>query len=70
MLDARTGRPVREVIATWALASDAMHADAAATALFFSGGAELAHDWGVDWVRMTHEGRLEWSPSTTAELFT
>lgn len=70
VLDARTGRPVREVIATWALASDAMHADAAATALFFSGGAELAHDWGVDWVRMTHEGRLEWSPSTTAELFT
>ena len=70
VLDARTGEPVREVIATWALASDAMHADAAATALFFAGGAELAHAWGVDWVRMTREGRLEWSPSTTAELFT
>ncbi len=69
VLDARTGVPVRTIAATWAIASDAMHADAIATALFFEGGAEVAADWGVSWVRMTTDGRLEWSPDTRAELF-
>jgi thiamine biosynthesis lipoprotein len=70
VLDARTGMPVRTVAATWAVADEAMRADAVATALFFDGGAELAHDWGVEWVRMTTDGRVEWSPASTADLFT
>ncbi|WP_425836686.1 FAD:protein FMN transferase [Microbacterium sp. PA5] len=70
VLDARTGQPVRTVSATWALAADAMTADAVATALFFEGGPELAHRWGVHWVRMTTDGRVEWSPDCKAELFT
>ena len=46
-----------------------------ATALFFEGGAELAYRWGVEWVRMTTVGRVEWSPGfgterCKAELFT
>lgn len=69
VLDARTGQPVRTIAATWALAADAMTADAAATALFFEGGPELAHRWGVQWVRMTTDGRVEWSPDCKAELF-
>lgn len=69
VLDARTGVPVRTIAATWALASDAMHADAAATALFFDGGPELAADWGVSWVRMTTDGTVEWSVDQKAELF-
>ena len=69
VLDARTGMPVRTIAATWALAPDALHADAAATALFFEGGPELAAAWGVEWVRMTTDGRVEWSPSARAELF-
>jgi thiamine biosynthesis lipoprotein len=69
VLDARTGQPVRTIAATWALAADAMTADAAATALFFDGGPELAHRWGVQWVRMTTDGRVEWSPDCKAELF-
>ena len=69
VLDARTGVPVRRIAAAWALAGDAMHADAAATALFFDGGPELAADWGVDWVRMTTDGRVEWAPGTEMELF-
>ena len=69
VLDARTGEPVRTVVATWAVAPEAMTADAVATALFFEGGAELAHAHGVSWVRMTSEGGLEWSPGCTAELF-
>ena len=69
VLDARTGVPVRRIAATWALAPRAMHADAAATALFFDGGPQLAAEWGVDWVRMTTDGRVEWSPGGRAELF-
>lgn len=75
VLDARTGMPVRAVAATWAVAPKAMLADAAASALFFDGGAELAYRWGVEWVRMTSAGRVEWSPGfgterCRAELFT
>ncbi|GAA2584239.1 FAD:protein FMN transferase [Microbacterium binotii] len=69
VLDARTGVPVRTIAATWALAPDAMHADAAATALFFDGGPELAAEWGVSWVRMTTDGTVEWSADQKAELF-
>lgn len=69
VLDARTGEPVRTIAATWAIASTAMRADAIATALFFDGGPELAHEWDVQWVRMTTDGRVEWSPASTAELF-
>ncbi len=70
VLDARTGLPVRTIAATWAVAPDAMHADAVATALFFDGGPRLAFAWGVEWVRMTTDGRVEWSPGCRADLFT
>lgn len=69
VLDARTGLPVRTVAATWAIAPTAMWADALATALFFDGGARLAAERGVEWVRMTTDGRLEWSAGCSAELF-
>ncbi|WP_341998186.1 FAD:protein FMN transferase [Microbacterium sp. LWH7-1.2] len=69
VLDARTGEPVRTIAATWAVASDAMTADAIATALFFDGGPSLAHEWAVEWVRMTTDGRVEWSPRCRADLF-
>ncbi|WP_228484774.1 FAD:protein FMN transferase [Microbacterium cremeum] len=69
VLDARTGLPVRTIAATWATAPDAMRADAVATALFFDGGPRLAREWGVEWVRMTTDGRVEWSPGCVAELF-
>ena len=69
VLDARTGVPVRTIAATWAVAPTALRADAIATALFFDGGPALAHAWGVEWVRMTTDGRVEWSPGSTAELF-
>lgn len=70
VLDARTGAPVRAYAATWAIAPDAMRADAVATALFFDGGPELAASWGVQWVRMRTDGAVEWSPGSKAELFT
>ncbi|WP_136055589.1 FAD:protein FMN transferase [Microbacterium sp. K24] len=69
VLDARTGVPVRTWAATWVLAPEAMRADAVATALFFDGGPALAESWGVEWVRMTTDGRVQRSPGCTAELF-
>ncbi len=69
VLDARTGEPVRTVAATWAVASEAMTADAVATALFFDGGPAYAAACDAQWVRMTTDGRVEWSPGCEAELF-
>ena len=69
VLDARTGVPVRTWAATWALAPQTMVADAVATALFFDGGPELAAAWGVEWVRMSTDGRVQRSPGCPAELF-
>lgn len=69
VLDARTGEPVGGIVATWALAPEAMLADAVATALFFDGGPELASRWDVQWVRMNQARQVEWSPRVTAELF-
>jgi thiamine biosynthesis lipoprotein len=69
VLDARTGVPVQTWAATWAIGANAMRADAVATALFFDGGPELADDWGVEWVRMTTDGRIERSADCRAELF-
>ncbi len=70
VLDARTGEPVRRYAATWALAPEAMTADAVATALFFDGGPRLAAAWGASWVRMRSDGVVEFSPECEAELFT
>ncbi|MFJ2370557.1 FAD:protein FMN transferase [Microbacterium sp. NPDC087665] len=70
VLDARTGMPVRTWAATWAIAPDAMTADAVATALFFDGGPELAARWGVEWVRMSTDGRAQRSPGCPVEIFT
>lgn len=70
VIDGRTGMPVRTVAATWAFGDTAMRADAAATALFFDGGPALAYAWGVAWVRMLTDGRVERSPGCPAELFT
>ncbi|WP_435746191.1 FAD:protein FMN transferase [Microbacterium sp. PMB16] len=69
VLDARTGLPVRTWAATWAFAPEAMRADAVSTALFFDGGPALAAMWGVEWVRMTTDGRVERSTGCPAELF-
>lgn len=69
VLDARTGEPVRTIAATWALTDEAMIADAAATALFFDGGAAFAARFGVEWVRMTTAGVVEWSAGSRMEVF-
>ena len=69
-LSQRTGLPVRTWAATWALAGDALHADAVATGLFFDGGPALADRWGIEWVRVATDGRVEGSAGFPGEIFT
>lgn len=69
VLDARTGLPVRAVVATWVVARDAATADGLATALFFSGAERLAADFEFSFVRMFADGRAEITPDFPGELF-
>ena len=69
VIDGRTGRPVENVVATWALAPTAMVADGAATALFFSSPAEVYATTGAVGVRMFSDGRSERHRSFSGELF-
>ena len=69
ILDGSTGLPVRSVVATWALASTAMTADALATALFFVPGAVLEGEFDADWVRVLADGRIERSAGLPGEVF-
>ncbi|MFX3636768.1 MAG: FAD:protein FMN transferase [Candidatus Pristimantibacillus sp.] len=70
VLDARTGLPVREVVATWVIADDAATADGLATALFFTSGERLAELFEFSYVRMYADGRAETSRNFVGELFT
>lgn len=70
VIDAVTGLPTASVVATWALAPNALHADGLATALFFDPAPELVEAEGVSYVRMFADGRVQSSPSFPGELFT
>jgi thiamine biosynthesis lipoprotein len=69
MLDGRTGVPVGDVVATWALADDAATADGVATALFFEPAAKLHVPFRFSSVRMFADGRIEPSTNFAGELF-
>ena len=70
VLDAVTGEPTSQVIASWAIAPTARWADGAATALFFDIPANFYTLHDVVTIRMFANGRVERSPSFTGELFT
>ncbi len=69
VLDAITGEPTADVIATWAIAPTALLADGAATALFFETDPRFFEDHGVSTVRMFSNGRVAHSPTFSGELF-
>ena len=69
LLDARTGRPVETVAATWVLAETAMLADALATALFLVPPEALADAYDFRYVRMRTDGVASWSPDLPGEVF-
>ena len=68
MLDAVTGEPTRDVVATWALADDALTADGAASALFFGLTPDWVHRRNIEYVRMFANGRVDRSPVFRGEL--
>ena len=70
VLDARTGRPVETIAATWAIAADALHADALATALFLVPPAVLEAELELEWVVMRTDGTVAASRGLPGELFT
>lgn len=70
VLDGRSGEPTQEVLATWAVARDAMTADGLATALFFVPPERLAEQWDLRWVVMHADGSVRWSRDLSVEVFT
>jgi thiamine biosynthesis lipoprotein len=58
VIDARTGRPTTDVIATWA------------TAHFFAEPDALADCFQHEYVRMHADGRITWSSGLPGEIFT
>jgi FAD:protein FMN transferase len=69
VLDARTGVPVQDVVATWVVADDAATADGLATALFFTSAEHLAKSFQFSYVRMFADGRAEISQNFDGNLF-
>ena len=70
VIDARTGRPTEDVIATWVVVPQScMRADGLATAHFFAEPDELMSRFQHEFVRMHADGRVEWSPNFPGELF-
>ncbi|MDQ0735449.1 FAD:protein FMN transferase [Arthrobacter agilis] len=69
VLDARTGRCVDTVVATWVLAEDAMTADGLCTALFVADPADLGRAFGFDYVLVYSDGRARSSAALQGALF-
>lgn len=69
VVDARTGAPTRDVLATWATGPTALVADAAATALFFADPDLVAARFGIRYVVLRADGSLRWSLTLDGEVF-
>ena len=71
VVDGRTGRPTRDVVATWALVDGScMVADGLATAHFFADPQTLLDLHPHHFVRIHADGRVLRSPDLPGELFT
>ncbi|MEV7110987.1 FAD:protein FMN transferase [Streptomyces anulatus] len=70
VLDARTGTPVNDVVATWVVADRTAVADALATALFLTPADRLAGTFPFTGVRMHADGRTDTFGSFDGTLFT
>lgn len=69
VVDARTGAPTRDVLATWALGPSALVADVAATALFFAEPDLVASRFGITYVVLRADGSVRWSLGIDGEVF-
>jgi thiamine biosynthesis lipoprotein len=69
IIDARTGIPASNVIATWAIANDALTADGLATVLFFADADTLMKYFSFSYVRMFSDRTVEVSKNFKGEIF-
>jgi thiamine biosynthesis lipoprotein len=69
IFDPKTKEPTREIIASWAVADQAMIADGLATALFFAEPEKLAISFDYQYVRMHKNEGLDYSFNFNGELF-
>ncbi|MGC6588825.1 FAD:protein FMN transferase [Paenibacillus sp. Dod16] len=69
IIDARTGTPAQDIVATWVVADVALVADGLATALFFTSGEHLARFFRFSYVRMFKDGQAEVSKNFEGEVF-
>lgn len=68
IINAKTGKPVRDVVATWVIADSTMVADGLATALFFV-PFETLNKWDFEAVRLLGDGSIEKTDTFVGELF-
>ena len=61
--------PVRDIIATWAIADSALVADGIATALFLVNPEKLMKDYTFSYVRLHQNGAVDYSHNFRGELF-
>lgn len=69
VLNAKSGRPVDNVVATWVIAESTMLADGLSTALFFVSADKLQHIAPFDYVRVLSDGTIEHSRRFVGQLF-
>lgn len=69
IFDPTTLRPTNDILATWVIAQEALHADGLATALFFVDPKKLENDLSFQYVRMFKDASLEYSHNFTGEIF-
>jgi len=70
ILDPKTSLPTRKVVATWAIADCAMHADGIASALFFTDPEKLVSLGDFSYVVMYENGQVYHTNSKQLTLFT
>ncbi|MFC4224981.1 FAD:protein FMN transferase [Lysinibacter cavernae] len=70
LLDARTGRPVEQIVAAWVICAQPGVADLLATALFTTEPAVVAEAFECEYVRMRSDGYIERSAGWPGEVFT
>ncbi len=61
--------PVDDIVATWVITTQTLHADGLATALFFAEPSALAQRYAFDYVRYHRDGSVDYSRNFQGELF-
>jgi thiamine biosynthesis lipoprotein len=68
IINAKTGEPANDVLATWVIADSTMVADGLATALFFV-SFDALKEWKFQAVRLLANGHIEKTDNFVGELF-